>query len=398
MNEQISRTEQQPPPSTTPIRVAFDARYIRDSFGGIARYARCLLAGLADLPNEVALHVYFDPAAPNSRFPLEDLAHKPSVNLHQVRLPLYSPEEQLAWPLLLRRDSIEIFYSPYFALPLLAGTPLVCTVHDLLFEHEPAYRAGRWVQLYYRPMMWLGLRRAAGVFVVSETTRQGLLSFYGTARQRKVTVVSEAAARSFRWPLASPHLADVRHRLALPDAFVLTLGARRPHKNLGAAVRAFHAVQDEVPHTLVVVGRSEARYADDVTAAVAELGGGVRLLQIPAVAEADLPAVYALADAFVIPSLYEGFGLPALEAMACGTPVVAASRGSLPEVVGDGGLLIDVEDITALANALRQVLQSERLRADLRLRGLARAKQFSWEQSAHQAVAAFRQLVRAGGR
>ena len=375
------------------LRVAFDARYVRDSFGGIARYAYCLLSALVENPADSTFLVYHDPTHANTRFPLGELAGRPGVELRELRLPLYSPDEQITWPLLLRRHGADVYYSPYFALPLLAGTPLVCTVHDLIFERDRSYGRGRWVRAYYRPMMWLGLRRAAGVFAVSETTRRGLESFYGTAS--KVTVVSEAAAKQFRWPLGAGLLAEVRRRLELPERFVLALGARRPHKNLGAAVSAFAQIQGEVPHVLVLVGRPEPRYTDDVARALADAGREVRVKQIPVVAEEDLPAVYALAEALVIPSLYEGFGLPALEAMACGTPVVAANRAALPEVVGNAGLLVDVEDRSALAEALRRVLSDEALKVELRTRGLARAAEFSWERSAATALAALNRLVRA---
>ena len=376
---------------TPALRIGFDGRYIRDSFGGIARYAHCLLSALAEIPSRVRFVVYYDPTQTNTRFPLGEVASRPGVELRELRVPLYSPAEQLTLPLQLRRDAVDLYYSPYFALPILAGVPLVCTVHDLIFERDRSYGRGRWVRAYYRPMMWLGLRRAAGVFAVSETTKQGLASFYGTAN--KVTVVSEAAARAFRWPLGGGLLAEVRQRLALPERFVLAVGARRPHKNLGAAVDAFAQIQAEVPHTLVLVGRPEPRYADDVARALERVKGQVRLRQIPAVAEADLPALYALAEALVIPSLYEGFGLPALEAMACGTPVVASNRSALPEVVGDAGVMVNVEDSGALAVAMRRVLLDEELRVDLRRRGLARAAGFSWERSARTALGVFGRLA-----
>ncbi len=374
------------------LRVAFDARYVRDAYGGIARFAYCLLGALTRTESEATFVVYYDPRQPATRFPLAGLFGRDNVVARATRLPLYSPQEQVAWPLLLARDDVDLYYSPYFALPLLAPRPLVNTVHDLIFEQIPAYAGGRWVRGYYRPMMRLALRRAAKVVAVSDWTKGELLSYYRLA-PAKVVVVPEAAAAGFRHPLDEHWLADVRRRLGLPERYVLAIGARRPHKNLGAAVRAFAQVQGEVPHTLVIVGRAEPRYRDDVAAALRELGRGVRVRELSTVAEDDLPGLYALADVLLMPSLYEGFGLPALEAMACGTPVIAADRTSLPAVVGEAGVLVDVTAPGALAAALRQVLGDEHWRQELRQRGLVRAAAFSWERSAAALLEVFRQAA-----
>ena len=376
-------------------RLAFDARYVRDSYGGIARFAFCLLSALARSEERPTLLVYYDPAQVATRFPLAEVLALPNVVARPIGLPLYSPQEQLTWPALLRRDHASIYYSPYFALPLAARLPLVNTVHDLIFEMERGYERGRWVRYYYRPMMRLALRRAAAVLSVSEATKTGLASYYGLAAAR-VAVVGEAAAEAFRFPLDETILSETRRRLGLPEPYVLAIGARRPHKNLGAAVRAFAAVQPQIPHWLVVVGRAEPRYPDEVAAALAEVGAGVRVRELAAVDEADLPAVYAAADALLMPSLHEGFGLPALEAMASGTPVVASRCAALAEVVGEAGLLVDVGRPGALAEALRRVALDARLREDLRRRGLARAAQFSWERSAATALAVFADVAARG--
>ncbi|MHB1005840.1 MAG: glycosyltransferase family 4 protein [Chloroflexota bacterium] len=373
------------------LRVAYDARYVRDAYGGIARYAFCLLQALATAAPETTLLVYHDPSHPATRFDLAGLAGNANVSLRPLRVPLYSLREQALWPPRLRRDGADLFYSPYFALPLLARLPRVCTVHDLMFERWPAYARGRWVRYYYRPMLRLALSRAARVVAVSESTRVGLAAFYGTPAAR-VSVVPEAAAPGFRHPLPAAELAAVRARLALPERYVLAVGARRPHKNLGLAVRAFASIQAEVPQTLVVVGQATRRYPDEVAASLAVLPNA-RAREIGSVAEAELPALYALADALLMPSLDEGFGLPALEAMACGTPVVAGDRAALPEVVGDAAVLVDPTDGRAVAAALRAVLLDPALAAALRQRGLARATAFSWSRSAAAALAVFAEAV-----
>ncbi|MDA8219209.1 MAG: glycosyltransferase, partial [Dehalococcoidales bacterium] len=234
---------------------------------------------------------------------------------------------------------------------------------------------------------------AAAVLAVSETTKGRLLTHYGTDAGR-VTVVSEAAADTFRPSPDGRLVAEAKQALALPERYVLAVGARRPHKNLGSAVRAFAMIQPEVPHSLVLVGASERRYADDVAAALDELGSGVRVHELASVDERYLPALYHLAEAVVIPSLHEGFGLPALEAMVTGTPVVASDRGALPEVVGEAGILVDPTDLASLANALRRVLGDEETRDELRRRGLRRAADFTWTRSAKTASGVLRRLAK----
>ncbi|MHB1416381.1 MAG: glycosyltransferase family 4 protein, partial [Chloroflexota bacterium] len=350
------------------LRIAFDGRYVRDSFGGIARFAFCLLSALVREDADATYLVYYDPVQKASRFDLAGVLQQPNVVARPLSAPLYSLREQIIWPLTLGRDRADVFYSPYFALPLLARRPCVCTVHDLIFELEPAYRHGNWVRAYYFPMMRLALRRAAAVLAVSETTKGRLMTHYGTDAGR-VTVVSEAAADTFQPSPDGRLVAEAKQALALPERYVLAVGARRPHKNLGAAVRAFAMIQPEVPHSLVLVGAPERRYADDVAAALDELGSGVRVHELASVDERYLPALYHLAEVVVIPSLHEGFGLPALEAMATGTPVVTSNRGALPEVVGEAGILVDPTDLAGLANALRRVLGDEETRNELRRRG-----------------------------
>lgn len=376
------------------MRVAFDGRYITDSFGGVARFAFELVSALSALEDAPTVLFYHNPGARAERFDIDRLLGSPNVEPRPMSLPLYSLQEQLVWPRLLARDEADLFYSPYFALPLFASPPCIPTVHDLIFEQEKAYRRRPWVRGYYSPMMRLGLRKARAVACVSNATKRALVGHYGTDPKR-VWVVPEAAD-AFELSAStadSRKLDEVRRRLGLPELYVLTVGARRPHKNLGLAVRAFALVRGEVPHSLVVVGAPERRYPDDVAAALGETGVDDRVIQIDRVAEEDLPAVYALAEAVLVPSLHEGFGLPALEAMRSGTAVIASDRTSLPEVVGEAGLLVDPGDLAAWATALRRVLLDDEFRERLRAKGRERAAGFSWRRSAEQLMLLFRSVV-----
>jgi glycosyltransferase involved in cell wall biosynthesis len=272
---------------------------------------------------------------------------------HSRPLPLdiYHPAEQPALALAAARDRLDIFYSPYFPAPLLAPCPVVTTVHDLILDRVAEYGRGKWVRYYYRPMMRLAARKARAVICVSEATAADLRALYRVP-DAKISVVTEAADPSFR-PVTDPtELARVRARYDLPDRFALALGAHRPHKNLATLIEAFAMFCDRFPHSLVLAGEVHARYDDPAPAAIARLGLGERVRQTGHVADADLPALYTLAEAFVQPSLIEGFGLPVLEAMRCGAPVVASNTSSLPEVIGEAGLLADPRDPASLSTAL----------------------------------------------
>ncbi len=365
------------------MRIGFDARYVDDRYHGVGRYAYQLLEALTRLyPGDrfVALH---NPSRPSTRLDLGALFGRPNVEPLALPHDIYAPLEQPALARAAARARLDVFYTPYFPAPLLAPVPIVVTVHDLIFDREPRYQTGRWVRYYYRPMMWLSPRRASVVVAVSEATAADLRAFYGVSAG-KIAVVPEAAGPQFRPVQDAATLAAVRARHALPERFALAVGVRRPHKNLPALLEAFALARERIPHDLVLVGEAHTRYLDEVPAMIERLGLAGRVRLAGHVADADLPALYTLADVFVLPSLLEGFGLPALEAMSCGTPVVAANTSSLPEVVGDAGLLADPRDPPALAEALVRLATDRELHARLRARGLARAGEFSWERTARQ--------------
>ena len=207
-------------------------------------------------------------------------------------------------------------------------------------------------------------------------------------------VALEAAGPHFRPVTAPEALADVRRRHSLPTRYLLALSVRRPHKHLRALVEAYGLIAARIPQDLVLVGETHGRYDDDVPAAIARLGLRARVHELGWVSDADTPAVYTLADAFVMPSLLEGFGLPPLEAMSCGTPVAASNTSSLPEVVGDAGLLFDPRDLQAMAGTIERIATDEALRRDLSARGLVRAAGFTWTRTATIVLAALRSASR----
>jgi glycosyltransferase involved in cell wall biosynthesis len=290
--------------------------------------------------------------------------------------------DQVALPAALRRDGIGVFLSPYYKRPLAAPCPVVVTIHDLFFIGYPGRR---------RPVRDAALTRlarlyargAGAVVADSEHSRRAIVARLGIAAER-IAVVPVGLGPEFR--PARP-TAGQRERYGLGASYVLYVGNFLPHKNLPRLLRAWAALAAPLrsAHRLVLAGGDRAGAAAlGALARSLGLGDGVALPGV--IEDADLPALYGGAALVVQPSLEEGFGLPALEAMACGAPVIASRRGALPEVVGDAGRLVDPDDEPALAAALAHLLLSADARAALARRGLARAAEFTVERTAGRVV------------
>lgn len=368
--------------------VAFDARYMNDQYHGIGRYAYNLFEALTRLDPNRCYIAYYNPGYRNSRFNMEALEERPNVRLRPIRLPLYLPGEQFVWPVLLARAQADLFHSPYVTLPLLARTKLVMTVHDLIFELHPEYRPQSYLQRFYRPVTQLGIKRADLVLTVSEATSRDIQVYYQVNHAR-IHITSNGVDTTFR-PESDPiRLATVRERYCLPEHFILTIGAGRPHKNVETLVEAFAHLDPALAPTLVIGGELDSRFPDGVSTRIDAYGIASRVVRPGMIREADLPVIYGLADIFVFPSLIEGFGLPPLEAMACGTPVVAATTSAVSEVVGDAALSFDAHNAEQLAIVLRSALTDTALRTVLRQRGLERVRSFTWERVAQATLQAY---------
>jgi glycosyltransferase involved in cell wall biosynthesis len=294
----------------------------------------------------------------------------------------------------------DVLFVPAHVLPLVRPRRSVVTVHDLGYRHEP--QAHRLLdRLYLELSTRYNARAASHVIADSTATKRDLVQLYGTDPDR-ITVIPLGLDELFQ-PVTDPaRLADVRARYGIPGDYLLYVGTLQPRKNLVRLIEAWARViadcrlqiADLGRWTLVLAGKKGWLY-EEIFATVRRLGLEGRVLFPGYVPEEDLPALLSGATAFVWPSLYEGFGLPVLEAMACGTPVIAANVSSLPEVVGDAGLLVDPLDSEALAAAMQRLLADAdpstplraSLRAELRQRGLARAKLFSWPRCARETLA-----------
>jgi glycosyltransferase involved in cell wall biosynthesis len=356
------------------VRIGIDARKLHDF--GIGTYIRNLLRQLARLDHDTEFVLF---SRPDDCEVLSALGEnfRPVVETSRN----YSVSEQFRIPLAIRREGVTLFHAPHYVLPPLVACRSVVTIHDCIHLMFPQYLPGRVAYAYARASISLAARRATRVLTVSETSKRDILRFVN-APADKIDVIPNAYDERFGIEPGEDEVVRVRERYQLHDEFVLYAGNVKPHKNLERLIQSFDLVRKRgLDHLkLVLIGDEISKYAALRRAVHRHrLHKYVRFLgYLP---EETLAVMYRLAGVFVFPSLYEGFGLPPLEAMASGTPVVTSNVSSLPEVAGDAAVLVDPYDPNAIADGIYRVLTDEGLRRDLRRKGLARAHQFSWEQS-----------------
>ncbi len=347
---------------------------------GVSQYTEQIVRGLAALALEHGdtLTVFAEPTPPPP-------GYVPSaVRWRRSRLPTGQAPGRILWeqavaPFVVPRANLDVLLCPVNVVPLAVAVPTVVTVHDLAFlAHPEAFIPAK--RRYLAAMTRLSTHRARRVIAVSAHTATDLTRYFGVS-PAKITVIPNAADPAFR-PADSPaDVAAFRTQMGLPERFVLAVGTLEPRKNLRRLVDAFVHVVPQAPDvSLVIVGGTGWR-TSDLAPHVQSLGLGARIRFAGYVENSELPRWYQAATVFCYPSLYEGFGLPPLEAMACGTAVLTSNTSSLPEVVGDAALTVDPTDTPAIAAALLTLLTDDARRATLAAAGLARAKQFRWART-----------------
>ena len=373
------------------MRIGIDARKLHDF--GIGTYIRNLLRHLSRMDDRTEFVVF---CRPDDR---PTLASTLGENFRTVTETAgnYSVAEQIAIPLALRREGVTLFHAPHYVLPPLVRCRSVVTIHDCIHLMFPQYLPNRFAFGYARTSIGLAARRATRVLTVSESSKRDILRFVETEPE-KIAVIYNAYDERFAIDPAEEDVVRVHERYQLQDEFVLYAGNVKPHKNLERLIDAFHIVRNRgLDHLkLVMIGDEISKYTALRRAVHRhQLHKYVRFLgYLP---EETLAVMYRLAGVFVFPSLYEGFGLPPLEAMASGTPVVTSNVSSPPEVAGDAAILVDPYDPHAIADGIFRVLTDADLRKALRRKGVARAGQFSWEQSVRRVRRIYNEVSNGAG-
>jgi glycosyltransferase involved in cell wall biosynthesis len=369
---------------TGPLRVGVDATAIPARLTGAGIYAAGLLSALARR-DDVEAEVLVGPAS-------ADALAAPGLRLRVVAAAGAGRPARIAWTQLaagraVRRTGNQVHHGLHYELPYRPSLPQVVTVHDLTLVTHPEWHEPAKVR-YFGWAMRRAVAAADRVLCVSATTAADLAEHLGVAPDRvDVTPLGTDLA-----PASEQEVAELRARLGLDGPFLLGLGTLEPRKDLPTLVRAFATLAGELPHDLVLAGLP-GWGAGELAATVAASGVAGRIHLPGYVSEADKAALLSGADLLVYPSRYEGFGLPVLEAMACGTPVVTTTGGSLPEVAGDAALLVEPGDPEQLAAAVVKLLGDQAAWTDLSHRGYARAVGYTWERCAELTLAAYRKAA-----
>lgn len=367
------------------MRIGLEISPLALNVSGIPNYILRLLRGFASIDEENQYFLYTNRPVP---FDLGLPDNFKTVILNKP-LPRFQLWFQIELPLRLKKDRIDIFHDLFSRLPLVLSVPGVITVHDLSGYKMPWFhkRKTHLTNLMYPTF----IKNASEIIAVSKFTADELLSCFPEV-SGKTTVIHEAAPPGYSEVTDELELDRIRKKFNLPSKFFMFLGTLEPRKNLSRLLEAFLQVADTIPHSLVISGAIGWK-TKELFNKLKESDKKERIQLTGFVEREDIPGLISLAEAFIYPSLYEGFGLPVLEAMACGTPVITSNTSSMPEISGDAALLVDPLSTASISNAIETLAHDENKRNALREKGLRRAGEFSWERTARETLRVYERVI-----
>ena len=384
------------------LLIGVDARSLSGQSTGVGRYVKNLVGHMLALDSSMRFRLYI-PAELEDAEAIDNPGAAGQIETVVLRTPLLDRTSlwnnvfvwnHLRLPAHLARHPVDLLHCPFYTLPALCPAPAVVTIHDITFELHPEWYTRR-ARLAFSGFAAASARKARHVLTVSGCSRDDIIAAYHLEPSR-VTAVPLAPDPEFR-PVTDPgEVAAVKARYGISSEYLLHVGSITPRRNMSRLLEAFASARRRRPGlTLVLAGRVEPPSPPvEVEIQRKGLTGAVSVTGY--VRPGDLPALYSAAAAVVYPSLYEGFGLPVLEAMACGAPVLASDTSCFPEVAGDAALLVDPRNTHALAEGMSAILADDALRRRLVGAGLARSAAFTWERTARATLAVYRLALSAG--
>jgi len=371
------------------IKIGIDISVMAPPRTGIGNYTFNIVTNLLNFNKNGKNHFYYLLSSRNfeSSFKEETEHYK----FYKIRLPnLIRP---ILWyefmlDFFIKKFNIDIFFSPNFFLPRNIKIPSMVTIHDLIPYINPEVHTFK-TKLLFKLYFKNSLRKAKHIITMSEATKKDLISIFNV-NESKITVIYPGVnTKKFKKIENSKLLESIKEKYQLPDKYILYVGTLEPRKNLERLIKAFLYLKEKgIPHKLILVGKKGWKIEKILT--LIKHNKDIKWLKY--VPEEDLPCIYNLAEIFVYPSLYEGFGLPPLEAMACGVPTIVSNISSLPEVVGNAGILVNPYDIKDISKTILNLINNPTLIEELKLAGIERAKQFSWNKSAKKHFNILREL------
>ncbi len=350
---------------------------------GVSHYIGGLLNSLPQVDPDADYTAFTEPGI--SQYPGWQYLPQPGAVGHPIRRILW---EQFAQPAAIRKAHLDLVHAPVYAAPLGSRCPFVVTLHDMVpFVYPEMLRPAK--RAYLRRIVALSARRSAAVICISESTRRDVLRILGISPD-KVHVVPVGVEPAMK-PLPRAEVDAFRVKRGLPEEYLLYVGTLEPRKNIPLLLRAYYVLlQAGRALPPLLVGGGKGWYYSAIEELISDLALGDHVRLVGYIPQEELALWYNGAKVFIFPSLYEGFGIPPLEAMACGVPVITSNTSALPEVVEDAGMMVDAHSPDELAVALDHVLRDPQLHRSMAQRGLERAAHFSWEQSARQTAAVYR--------
>ena len=373
--------------------IGIDARRLKDF--GIGSYIRNLLEAISKRPESqrYRFRVY---ARLADREWMPDLPE--NFEIVEENSPGYSLAELTRFAIRLFRDRLDLFHATHYVLPPLRSRAIV-TIHDIIHLLYPQFLPNRVALVYARVMIRRALARADRIITVSYNSKRDLVDYFGITPSR-VDVIYNGVSSRFRPDVPQEERVRVSRKYGLRPPYLLFLGGEKPHKNVQNVVRAFAEARrgrPDLPHLLALAGPMPKNSAR-IDALIAALDVGAAIARPGLIEEDDLPGLFAGADVFLYPTLYEGFGLPVIEAMACGTPVLTSSTSALQEIAGGYAYLVDPLDVDAIARGIVALTTDPKVRADFVELGKKRALDFSWDKAAERTLEVYGEALARGGR